>query len=260
MQPTAPAVPTRSSPYRFHFAERKAIKKGSEKGPKQAASKGSNFQGFSLLPAFEDLAWKVAPAKSLCLAGPSAKLCKHWAQKVCDVAEQRVRSAFSPRVEGLLRSTAARRNQVGAVGGALGSVPLLLALAGSDAEDHDATMSLVETLVREKMPTASTALIHPGQLRSLSYANRKIMEKLRREEETEECREEDEEAEEDDEDETLEDLQLSLCNGSAASGDALTVLFFQAVDAAPKDVLRRVLSFWHASCEESGMPLLVVLG
>jgi hypothetical protein len=40
----------------------------------------------------------------------------------------------------------------------------------------------------------------------------------------------------------------------------LTVLLFQGMDAAPKDVLRQVLCFWHAQCLENGAPLLIFLG
>ncbi|CAK9063897.1 unnamed protein product [Durusdinium trenchii] len=216
----------RNSPYRFHFVK------------KQAAA----------LPlcvrAFDHLGWKCSPAQSLCLDGPAGSVCKYWAQKVCSVAEEHVRSAFG-RFEELVSMT-----------WSTGSVPLLLALAGSDSEDHDATMHLVEALLHEKLPTVSTALIHPADLRNLSHANRMIMEKLSREKLPAN------ESVDEDEDETMEDLaSFSLLKREDGRGGiGLTVLLFQGVDAAPKDVLRHVLSFWHASCTENGMPLLIVFG
>jgi len=147
---------------------------------------------------------------------------------------------------------------------ASGSIPLLMALAGSDTEDHEPTMRLAEALFREKIPKVSTALVHPAELRSLSYANRKIMEKLRNTHSSETDSRVDENQEEDneqDDDEELEEFPFNFSDMQKTKEDSvLTVLLFQGVDAAPKDVLRHVLCFWHAQCLENGAPLLIFLG
>ena len=224
----------RPSPYRFQIGSRT-----------QSCSK----------PATDDLGWQCPAAQSLCSAGPAASICKHWAEKSCSIAEQHVRKAFSG-IERTLNAIANKR--------ASGSIPLLMALAGSDTEDHEPTMRLAEALFREKIPKVSTALIHPAELRSLSYANRKIMEKLRNTHSSETDSRVDEIPEEDneqDDDEELEEFPFNFSDIQKTKEDSvLTVLLFQGVDAAPKDVLRHVLCFWHAQCLENGAPLLIFLG
>ena len=182
--------------------------------------------------ALEGLGWRCPAAEALCLEGAAAGVCRYWARRTCDVAERHVRAAFQVDL-------APRR-----------SVPLFLALAGCDAEDHEATMGLVEVVLRERLPQAQTALVAPEELRSLYYANRQILRKLRREpKEVEEVEEVEEEADEE-----------PCFNFSSPKEGVPTVLIFQGVDAAPKDVLRQVLSFWHASCMEIGVPLLIFFG
>ena len=176
-------------------------------------------------PALQGLGWSCPAAEALCLEGPAAGVCRYWARRTCDVAERHVRSAFQVDLR-------PRR-----------SVPLVLALAGCDAEDHEATMRLVEAMLLERH--AQTALLVPEELRSLCYANRQILRKLRKEpQELEEVEEEDEEA----------------CFNLPSVKEGPMVLIFQAVDAAPKDVLKQVLSFWHASSMEMGVPLLIFFG
>lgn len=230
----------RTSPYRFHLSSRRT----SCAAP---------------VLVTDHLGWKCPAAESLCLGGPAAHVCRHWAEKTCTLAEQYVRKAF-PTEE---RLSIAKRPPSG-------SIPLLMALAGSDTEDHVATMRLAEALFREKIPGVSTALIHSGELRSLAYANRKIMEKLRNAASASDCKA-DSQVDADDlndpdfEDEEPEELPipssfLELRGKDGAGCIPLTVLLFEGVDAAPKDVLRQVLCFWHAQCLEDGAPLLIFFG
>ena len=231
----------RTSPYRFHISSRR----------KSAAA-------VAPAPAIDHLGWKCPAAQSLCSGGPAAHICTHWAEKTCTLAEQHVRAAFS-KMEGRILSIAQRRPS--------GSIPIVMALAGSDTEDHEATMRLAEALFREKIPAASTALVHPADLRSLTYANRKIMERFKNPNSTPTCcradasSPEDQDFEEEDEPEEGPAFNFSEALQSGKDGSIpLSVLLFQGVDAAPKDVLRQVLCFWHAQCLENGAPLLIFLG
>ncbi|CAJ1392122.1 unnamed protein product [Effrenium voratum] len=180
----------------------------------------------------QELRWSCASARP---SNDSGAVATHWARQTCELAERYVREAFR-QVKQLVPSRCSR------------SVPLVLGVTGPDAEDHQATMKLTEELFREEMPQVSSALISPSDLRSLPFANRKIYEKLSRLEPVQM------EPEEGEEEEVAEMPSLSKPSGS------VTVLIFQGADAAPKDVLREVLCFWHASCAATGTPLLVLLG
>eukprot|EP00438_Fugacium_kawagutii_P019002 Skav234560 [mRNA] locus=scaffold2869:25555:27581:+ [translate_table: standard] len=216
----------RTSPYRFHLSSRRT----------SCAAPVLDI---------DHLGWKCPAAKSLCIGGAAAHVCRHWAEKTCNLAEQCVRKAFP--TEDKLLSIAKRPPSR--------SIPLLMALAGSDTEDHVATMRLAEALFREKIPGVSTALIHPGELRSLAFANRKIMEKLRNAvNAASDCKasQDDDELNDPDFEEEPEELPIpanfleSLRGDGAAGGIPLTVLLFEGVDAAPKDVLRQEqLPFIH---------------
>jgi len=238
-----PGAMERASPHRFHASNRR--KSSAVVAP---------------IPAIDTLGWKCPAAQALRSGGPAADICVHWAEKTCTLAEQHVQEAFSKMKDRLI-SIAHRPPS--------GSIPMVLALAGSDTEDHEATMRLAEVLFRETISTASTARIHPSELRSLTYANRKIMEKLRNPDSTstssnaDASSQEDPDVEEEDEEPNEEFPSFNFSEALQRGKDGripLTVLLFQGMDAAPKDVLRQVLCFWHAQCLENGAPLLIFLG
>jgi len=136
-------------------------------------------------------------------------------------------------------------------------VPIVLALAGTDAEDHHATMCCAHALLRKEIADSCAALIRPMDLDSVANANRRICEQLIRAESS--SRPQGHESDEDDEDDSGVSAS-HFVEWWRANGRGMTVLFVESADAAPKDVLRDVLCYWHANCINSAIPLVAILG
>mmetsp|Transcript_70913 Transcript_70913/g.125315 ORF Transcript_70913/g.125315 Transcript_70913/m.125315 type:complete len:776 (-) Transcript_70913:85-2412(-) len=227
----------RAAPYYLNFTSKSAGKSAALPSGLQLRSGG----------------WASSILKQLKLEGTGVvdRICRRWASYAEDFASDHVREAFSPLREGLQSFAEGKKH--GDV------IPMVLALAGEDSEDHEATMCQVELMIRDELPKACTALVGPSELRSMSYANRRICGQFLRSEGSNarvETLDEDPEEEE----EVVETPGMvsaaDFADWHQAGRKGPVVLVIQATDAVAKDVLRDVLCFWSAQ----GLPLLLVLG
>ena len=157
--------------------------------------------------------------------------------------DQQVKCAFAGLKEALRAFRSEKMDK------AQRSMPVVLALAGTSANDHHATMRRVRELLHQEVPGACTALIRPSDFDSLAGANRKIVEQLQPQE-----------AEGGDDDEEDDGAAASSFVNCRANSRCMTVLCIEAADAAPRDVLRDVLAYWHANCLAAGIPVVALLG
>lgn len=184
------------------------------------------------------------------------------------LATRHVRAAFG-RLAARLHEAAAR--------GPDGDLRAVLALAGADAADHEATMRLMQHLVREQVPAAHIARVGPEDFRTTSAATRRVSEQLMqggaaRAGAVAAAVIEGGEPEVEDAEWWPEDRELHTSRMS--DGGALdfvdwhherglagpAVLLVERVEAVPKDGLRHVLGCFGSACCDSGIPFIVVLG
>jgi len=206
--------------------------------------------------------WACSLLQNLCLpeGEPYGRVCRRWASFAANFASAHVRQAFGV-FRGHIKEFA--QGRLGSNGN--GSVPILLALAGSDTEDHEATMIQAEHLLREELPEACTAIVGPSDLRNLAFANRKICEQLLRGQNTAFSVEAgaDEDAEEDEEVHGVMST-MDFVDWRREQGGGPIVLLVQSTEAVATDVLKDVLCFWSEACRshqpDSTIPFMVFLG
>ena len=206
-------------------------------------------------PVLKSLTWKSAPSE------PDARESDaFWCAAASEIADKHVKSAFGGLKEALRAFRAEKVERPPR------SMPVVLALAGTSANDHHATMRRVRELLHQEVPGVCTALVRPGDFDSLAAANRRIGEQLladtmARQSEPQEHLEHQEadagEACDDEEDACAAASSFVRCH---ANSRCMTVLCVEAADAAPKDVLRDVLAYWHVNCMAASIPVVAFLG
>ena len=187
---------------------------------------------------------------------PMGRIVSRWARQAEDFATGHVREAFA----GLW----ARLQKAAASGGsATNFVTAVLALAGSDTADHEATMQQAEELARADV--ACVARVGPDDFRSLQLAVRRICFQLTRDG----GRVGAEAYPEEEEDEDAEPLRQGGCAGGALDfvdwrkERGLTgplVLLISQADTVPKDTMGAVISCWAAACGDNDIPMVVLFG
>jgi hypothetical protein len=193
------------------------------------------------------------------------KIWARWAKGAEDIGSRYVCSAFNKLGAHLSAVAKSRRCD---------DVHAVLALAGADVGDHEATMRLVEGLVRKAVPKAGVALVGPENFRNLSLVMRHITEQLmsgctRPAAATENANAADLE-EEVDESEWPEDLDarqmqrasLSACSEKLrehGSGGPV-VLLVERMESVPKDTLRDTLTSLGMALSDENIPLFVIFG
>lgn len=209
--------------------------------------------------------WELPLAERLTMSRNGAAagtVWDHWVQQVEALATRHVEQAFAPVAK-----------QVTSIldGPATNDVQGILALAGADVADHEATMRQVEGLMRKLQPAACLARVGPRNFRSLATVTRSICEQFMAsrgesidrgmgEEEAEEC-------------EWPEDLDARAIWRAGVMDFAdwhrerrphglvgPVVLLVERADAVPPSELRLMLSSWGETCCREGIPIFVIFG
>jgi len=197
------------------------------------------------------------------------------AQKTERIVSHHVRKAFENlrghmRMLGVLQPNG-EANQVQYL--ARADITAILALAGSDAADHVATMKQVEQLIRVERPDANVALVSPEDFRNLAWVTRCICDQVM----SSGNKYEESGADDDDDEGETEDLDGNEHAGArkvyprASVYDFIDqyqqeqrsgplVLCIQQADGVPKDQLRDMLSCWGTACSDASIPVMVIFG
>ena len=170
-----------------------------------------------------------------------------WCATASDIADKHVKAAFGGLKEALRGFRAEKMEKPQR------SMPVILALAGTSASDHHATMCRARELLHQEVPKVCTALVRPRDFASLNAANRAIGEQLQGGDSSSQLQE----AEADDEDECTAASSFVSCHGNSR---CMTVLCIEAADAVPKQILKDVLAYWHENCMAAEIPIVAFLG
>eukprot|EP00927_Polykrikos_kofoidii_P038622 TRINITY_DN33035_c0_g1_i1.p1 TRINITY_DN33035_c0_g1~~TRINITY_DN33035_c0_g1_i1.p1 ORF type:complete len:823 (-),score=117.92 TRINITY_DN33035_c0_g1_i1:67-2535(-) len=177
---------------------------------------------------------------------PTSAVWSRWACQAERFATEHVRSAFG-RLRGRVHEIAANPNR---------ELPTVLALAGADVADHEATMVMVDRLVRSESYADSVALVGPDDFRTLSIVTKRICSQFVHGVSIS--------GENEDETERKKANRLGFLEFiewyHARQSKGLAVLLVQQAGAVPKEQLRETLSCLGASCCSAGIRVLVVLG
>jgi len=201
----------------------------------------------------------------------AGKVWSRWVHTVEEIAGSHVAEAFGQNI--LPELSAVTKGQAGTGDG---DVHAVLALAGADVADHEATMHQIERLVRNELPNASVALVGPEHFRNVATATKHICEQLMSggnrlvagnnpskdagDLEPDEC----EWPEDVDEGKVKKaglGVFLDWFRERQARGTAQgIVLLVERTEAVPKDMLRDALStIGNALCDD-GIPVFVLFG
>lgn len=187
---------------------------------------------------------------------PMGRIVSRWARQAEDFATGNVREAFAGLWARLQKAAASGES-------ATNFVTAVLALAGSDTADHEATMQQAEELARADV--ACVARVGPDDFKSLQLAVRRICFQLTRDG----GRVGAEAYPEEEEDEDAEPSRQGGCAGGALDfvdwrkerglTGSLVLLISQA-DTVPKDTMGAVISCWAAACGDNDIPMVVLFG
>jgi hypothetical protein len=189
-----------------------------------------------------------------------------WTKAAEDIASQHVARAFAQ--VGTKLSSLCK-------GGYDGDVHAMLTLAGSDVDDHEATMHQVEMLVRNTSPTSAIALVTPENFRNLATVTRHICHQLMSgsirvspDSDTRDAGEVEADEGQLAEDWGPQQMQragLTACmdwfrERRARNPSGPVVLLVERLEAVPKDVLRDTLTSLGMALGSENIPLFVLFG
>lgn len=209
--------------------------------------------------------WRQLPADG---SSVLRRVVGRWAQQVEDFATRYVRNAFDGltcHLQGVCAGDSASDHDVG----------LVLALAGSDVADHQATMRQLKQLVREQLAGGHVALVGLGDLCNPTTAVRRVCGQLLPGarcmdpasgdavavgDACESAAREEAEADRDPGAPIPAGVYDFLDWRREHGAGGPLVLLVEQADAAPKDALRNLLNTFGATCCDAGIPVLIVLG
>lgn len=171
---------------------------------------------------------------------------QHWATCAQDIASRHVRNCFKINLWPLLHRAAAACGAGRRSGGELQTV---LALAGADCADHEATTSLIQALVVAELPTSRVARVASEDFSSLPAASTRIASQLLCCSQVAHSRSGDVG--------TMDFVDAYKQESESSQG--LVVLIIERADAIPKDILRSTLNSWGCACCDHGVPMIVIL-
>lgn len=180
---------------------------------------------------------------------PATSVWRRWIAKAEDFATAHVSDAYAGLQERLLDVGSQATS-----GSPVNGLTAMLAFAGADFADHEATMQQVRHLLRNDMPDSSLALVGPQDFRSLSHVMECICAQFLPESVTKV-------------NPSGRRLRLGLpdfltwYHTQRMTGDDVrrpVVLLVQQFDAIPKDLVKDMLSSLSSAC--GGLPILVVFG
>jgi len=174
------------------------------------------------------------------------KAWQHWATCAQDIASRHVRNKFNTHLGPLLLRAAAASGAGRRSGGELETV---LALAGSDCADHEATASLMQSLVVAEMPASRIARVTSEDFSSLPVVSRCIASQLLCRSQVAHGRPEEAGAMD----------FVDAYKQESPSSQGLVVLIIERADAVPKDILRSALNSWGCACCDHSVPMMVIM-
>eukprot|EP00929_Paragymnodinium_shiwhaense_P006717 TRINITY_DN110692_c0_g1_i1.p1 TRINITY_DN110692_c0_g1~~TRINITY_DN110692_c0_g1_i1.p1 ORF type:complete len:1002 (+),score=261.16 TRINITY_DN110692_c0_g1_i1:91-3096(+) len=137
-------------------------------------------------------------------------------------------------------------------------VPTVLAVAGADVADHDATMAQVEQHLRSDSDGSRVALVGPEDFKSLAIVVKRIVAQLMVEDKPKE-------------DDTAAASKASMVSRLPGMADFVEwymvrgirssiVLLMKQADNIPKEALHDLMGLLGKTCLSAGIPIFVVLG
>jgi hypothetical protein len=188
-------------------------------------------------------------------SSPAAAVMDRWAKHAAQLVTEHVRKAF----------VQVRKHLESGAGASCCTPVALMALAGADVSDHDATMQLFEEFISKEV--SHIAHVEPDDFRSLAVVTRRICSQLMREPRGRRGHGSHLERE------PLEAHHAGLhdfvewfhtrnkdASPTYVSCPPPAVLLIRNADVVPKDVLRDLLSCFGTTCSGAGIPTLIIFG